>query len=168
MEAVELKLQGHTHREIADSLRVSPTTVAQLIKEGLAELRDLSREATEDLILMQNARLEHLYKQLQERIAEGSTRAIETAIKVLERQAKLHGLDAPEKKQVDVRLSELPDDELLEHAKRAGVSLNLLEGANAALPGEKTAIPAAITSSLNVIDVEYTESPPAAENSAGD
>ncbi len=49
---------------------------------------------------------------------KGDSRSIEVALKVLERQAKLNGLDAPAKQEVKVSYAELTDDELLAEADR--------------------------------------------------
>ena len=153
MRIVELRLEGKSYRQIADELRISPHRVTQLAREGFAELEQLSRDAREDLVFLHHERLEYLYRQLLPQISGGSTRAVEIALKVLERQSKLHGLDAPEKKQVDFRLGDMPDDQLLQQARNVGVEWTVLEGETALLPGEM--LPASSSGvQENPLDVE--------------
>jgi AraC-like DNA-binding protein len=145
---LELKLRGWTYGEISRELKINRAHASRLVRDELRRQRERLREQAEDLALLEEMRLERAYKALEPQVLQGKTRAIEVAIKLGERRARLLGLDAPEKSQVDVRYQEMPDDELIEQAKRAGVDVKVLGvtgpgGDPLLLPGEK-ALPDAV------------------------
>lgn len=100
-KAIRLKIEGHTYTEIAQLLGYSNRASAcsdirralekHVIEEGLAV------EAWRELEL---ARLDILQKAIWPEAMEGSPRAIETALKILDRRAKLLGLDSAIKLEV--------------------------------------------------------------------
>ncbi len=154
---LEMKLQGATYLDMSHELHVPVKLCSRLYAEETAKVKRRATEAAEDLVLLQAMRLERMLKALDEQVQSGSTRAAEITIKIMERQARLHGLDQPEKRQVEVRIADMPDDELLEHAKRAGVSVELI-GHDAPLPGEASALPPA---ALQAEPIDVTPEPPA-------
>jgi hypothetical protein len=100
-KAIRLKIEGHTYTEIAEKLGYSNRASAcsdirralekHVIEEGLAV------EAWRELEL---ARLDVLQKAIWPEAMEGNPRAIETALKILDRRAKLLGLDSAIKLEV--------------------------------------------------------------------
>lgn len=100
-KAIRMKINGSTYTEIADELGYSSRGSAcsdvrralekHVIEEGLAV------EAWRELEL---ARLDVLQKAIWPEAMEGSPRAIETALKILDRRAKLLGLDSAIKLEV--------------------------------------------------------------------
>ncbi|GAA3267772.1 hypothetical protein [Streptomyces lavendulae] len=100
-KAIRMKINGSTYTEIADELGYSSRGSAcsdvrralekHVIEEGLAV------EAWRELEL---ARLDILQKAIWPEAMEGSPRAIETALKILDRRAKLLGLDSAIKLEV--------------------------------------------------------------------
>lgn len=99
-QVARLYVQGKRQQEIADLLAVSAATVSTDVK---AMRTAWHREATADVAVhtrKQYERLEMLYLALLPQVEKGSPRAIEVAIKLIERQAKLMGTDRPEKHEV--------------------------------------------------------------------
>lgn len=142
---LELRLSGMTYREIGQKLLIKAAHASKLVRDELKRQRERLREKAEDLALIEEMRLERAYRALEPQVLQGKTRAIEVAIKLGERRARLLGLDAPEKSQVEVRYQEMPDDELLEQARRAKVDVKVLgvagvDGDPLLLPGE-TSLP---------------------------
>lgn len=139
-KAIRLKIDGYTYTEIAEKLGysskgsackdVSRALERHVIEEGLAI------EAWRELEL---ARLDVLQKAIWPEAKEGNPRAIETALKVLDRRAKLLGLDSA------IKLEVLTIDALDAQIQRLEAELGRHD--LAALDGEAD-------------EVEATEGPP--------
>lgn len=102
--ALELRIAGHTFEEIASELgytypsgakKAVDTALFKTLKEPAERLRDL-----------EVARMDVMLKSLWPDVLAGKARSVEVAIKVLERRAKLLGLDAPLKFNVEQIITE--------------------------------------------------------------
>jgi len=100
-KAAELYAQGLSMAAIGSMLGVCAATIYKDIQAAKALWRETSVEAIERLNDEHIRRTEELYQALLPGIRSGSPRSIEVAIKVLERQSKLLGLDAPEERKVN-------------------------------------------------------------------
>jgi hypothetical protein len=94
--AVELKIGGATWQQIADRLgydsRASAyTDVRRALQQSVAELA-IPREEYRQLEL---DRLDEMQNALWSKVLEGDTKAIDTSLRLMDRRAKLLGLDAP-------------------------------------------------------------------------
>ncbi len=112
-EAVyQLVLKGHTYREIGAALQMSQGTVANRLKAAMAERIDPLVDEHRAIELDKIAKAE---QKLADQIENGSpkmlARNVEVFIRLSERRAKLLGLDAPERKQVEVT-EQVPTDVL--------------------------------------------------------
>jgi len=136
--ALELRKKGMTTYEIAVELKVTRQEAKRLVDDAFAEARRMLSISAEEAALVQNMRLEKMFASLQEKLDRGDSRAIEVAIKVLERQSKLMGLDAPEKTETMITYANLSDTELLDEAKRLKIDVKNLGENNLLLPGETT------------------------------
>jgi DNA-binding transcriptional MerR regulator len=120
--AFKLRQEGNSFREIKRILaeqyghEVSDVTVYRDVKETLKRFDDELKEQVPELRAMEATRLEHLINNMWKyatnprtvtvHMKNGDTmsyeeadyRAIETMLKVMQRKAKMLGLDAPEKK----------------------------------------------------------------------
>jgi transposase len=115
VSALDLRKRGKTYREIGEALGVSHVTAYEWVGSALTATL---REPSEAVRQIEAERLDALIKA----IWPGATRennpdydAVDRVLKVMDRRAKLLGLDAPtkhvvetEKKQYDVTTS--PDD----------------------------------------------------------
>ena len=127
-KALELRMQGLSYKEIGLHLGCTALRAGQLVRDimqtRIAELDDLVREQAE----LQNARLDVAVKALWPEILKGDCDSINALIRVEERRARLHGLDAPQKIQAEVDLRQMPAEELLAIAKRIGLGAIVVSG----------------------------------------
>ena len=114
IKSIEMRKKGHTLTEIGDALGVTATTINNDIKFMLKEYNERSTEQIEQMRALENARIEHLIKSIwDEAIGDdvlkkynddglveytsGQLKSMDRVIKLLERKAKLNGLDIPSK-----------------------------------------------------------------------
>lgn len=96
-EALRLRLMGKSYQAIADEMGYANASgAANAVKRALDRT---VREPADELRQMAVQRLDAMLEPLWRRIANGDPRAVEVAIKLEERRAKLLGLDAPEQVQ---------------------------------------------------------------------
>jgi hypothetical protein len=94
-QALDLRIAGATYRQIATSLAVSLKTAYRAVQAALGELDDEVQQRAERLRELEAARLDRLNVALANGIKSGDPRAVVAAVRVMERRAKLLGLDAP-------------------------------------------------------------------------
>lgn len=94
-KAIRLKIGGATYTEIAEALGYSSRSAAHMdVKRSLEKHvieEGLAIEAWRELEL---ARLDTLQQAIWDKAMSGDTRAIEAALKILDRRSKLLGLDS--------------------------------------------------------------------------
>ncbi len=95
--ALELRRDGHTLQEIADSLECSRSYAYKLISNALSELSKQSVQATVELRELENIRLDALWEKAYSEAIGGNMAAINTCIRISERRSKLWGLDGIQK-----------------------------------------------------------------------
>ena len=98
-QALELRKAGSSYPEIAQALGYSSKSAAYNAVTAL--LQRLDREAAGDMLTLELARLDTMQRVLAPRILKGETDAIHAALRVMERRAKLAGLDYSEARQAD-------------------------------------------------------------------
>jgi hypothetical protein len=126
-EAVDFRLQGMTYREIALELGVTPTRARQLVAEALAAIEKDTAESAEELRRLELDRLDQLQCGLWEEAAGGNLKAVGAALKIMERRARLVGLDAPARTANThgyADIDQMSDAELLEEARRLGIPVD--------------------------------------------
>ena len=122
--ALELRISGHSYRAIADQMQCADSTAYELVQSAL---REIPAQNVEILRQEQDAMLRLLYFKLKPRIDRGEPRAVEVATKLLERLAKLHGLDAPTRQVVQVITEEAVDRAIRELEEQLGTPQTFLE-----------------------------------------
>lgn len=96
--AIELRIGGATLDEIAKSLGYAHRSVAgQAIQRGL---KAKVSEAADEYRNLHIVRLEQLYMKFHAQAIQGNRQALEGCLKILLREAKLLGLDAPTRTEV--------------------------------------------------------------------
>lgn len=100
------KLGGGTSREIAAELEVSHVTVLKDLKALFKRLADDKLEQTEELRDLENARLDALAVGIWPKAVQGHPDSIRTALSIMERRARLNGLDQPVKVDVTAAVSQ--------------------------------------------------------------
>lgn len=107
--AEELKA-GKTYEQIAELLDVCQATICKDVKAILKATASVTQEAIEDWKKLQNMRIETMHGAVWEKAKEGDIQAITTVLKLMDRQARLLGLDAP----IAFDWRSLPTDQLIE------------------------------------------------------
>lgn len=116
--AFALRKAGLSYRDIGIELGVNHVTVYKDVQAAIKQFLDEAREHHTQIMAIEAARLDDLQRVMWEQAAMGDRRAIETVLKIMERRAKLLGLDTPvATKQVSVtltpdELATMSDDEL--------------------------------------------------------
>ncbi len=107
--AFELRLAGVTYEQIAQRLGYGGPSGAH--KAVSTWLRRTRTEPSDELIRIETARIDRLWRGLWERAAGGDLQAADRALRLMERRSKLLGLDSPTK--VDARTENVGLIELL-------------------------------------------------------
>jgi len=95
VKALDLRIAGATYRQIAAQLNVSEKTAYYDVQDELGRLDKVREDKAERLRELEGGRLDALQVALAPGIRNGDPRAIATAVRLMERRAKLFGLDAP-------------------------------------------------------------------------
>lgn len=140
LQAFEMKKAGWSARDISKALGIKVTRLSQWLRQECQYLREHCSQSFEELLLIESERYDALMKAFWNQAVEHHNyKAAEIILKLLERKAKLLGLDAPEK-QMQLQVtgeSSLSNQELLKEMELLGFSVpqemkqNLLEA-----PGE--------------------------------
>ena len=93
--AVDMRAKGHTYQQIADACGVSMSAAYKAVCTYLEQTRAIAREAAEDVKRIELDRLDRMLAAVAPKAEDGDLQAVQTAIKLQERRAKLLGLDAP-------------------------------------------------------------------------
>lgn len=136
MQIMNLRISGWSMPEISDLLQIPTSETYGIVLQQLQEWTTLTREMTEEMRTLELERLDAFLKHLWPKVVMGSPKAIEVALKITERRAKLSGLDAPEKSQIQIEstVHQLNHAELLAEYSRLGLTpsspllLDLLPG----------------------------------------
>lgn len=100
-QAVQMRLAGYSPEEIAEQLGyVSPKAASDDIYNAIVGTMTLSDRQIEVLREIESRRMDMMLKALMPGIERGNNRSIEVAIRILERRAKMYGLDSPTQLQV--------------------------------------------------------------------
>lgn len=115
---VQALIDGRTYDDIANDPEFGYNGNAGAARKDFTRTKRAAiateREVAELWTQQQIARLEYYLECLDDRVSNGEPRAIEVAVKVCERIAKLQGLDAPIKAEVTIDQAEDLDAELQE------------------------------------------------------
>jgi hypothetical protein len=122
--AVSLRVAGRTYAQIADELGVSKQRAYQAVAEAVAEVNQQCRESAEELRRVECERLDAAQAAIWDKVVGGDLKAVETFLKLATRRARLLGLDAPTRTQVEATgsLASMTDAELLAEADRLGLT----------------------------------------------
>lgn len=117
LKAVELRKRGASYDQIGKAIGVTKVTAFRYVKQYLAELRESVLDSQQDLILLEMQRLDAMFMEAFSQVKKaGDLKAIDACLKVMERRAKLLGIDAATMiKTISINLPDvqgLSDDEL--------------------------------------------------------
>lgn len=93
--AIDSRRQGLTYDQIAQSMNLSGRGAAwKIVQRGLE--RGVV-ESAEDLRVLESHRLDAMQLAIWEKCMHGDLKAIDSALRIMERRARLFGLDSPSK-----------------------------------------------------------------------
>jgi hypothetical protein len=98
-EIVELRIEGFTWRQIAERIEMSPAGALKAYNRAM--VRTL-KPATDELRELELDRLDTLQQTYWQPAVQGNMRAADFILRVIDKRAKLLGLDAPTKIQAEV------------------------------------------------------------------
>lgn len=97
LRALELRQQGLSYRAIGAEIGKSSSQAHKYVARALQET---TAEAVDDLRRLEGERLDKLQNSLWQEAISGNHGAVDRVLRVMERRAKLLGLDAPEKREL--------------------------------------------------------------------
>lgn len=128
-----LRLKGYTCEEIAAEVGdITPARIHQILTGELAKWNSERREMAAELTALELLRLDDLYRRAHDKLEQtgGDWKYNEQCLRIMERRARLVGLDAPIKTELKVgNLDEATDEELIAEAKRLGLPIPQLSNA---------------------------------------
>jgi len=119
-QAVELRRAGATYEEIARAIGYA-TAQGAWLAYNRAMKRTLVEAGTEEIRQTEADRLDRLHRALWPQAIAGDVKAITSILRLMERRARLLGLDAPTKIQAEVTNYEGGSDIDREVARLAGL-----------------------------------------------
>lgn len=92
--ALEYRLGGFSYRDIGAQLGVSGKTAYYDVQNSIAEIEAVKSERAEELIVIEQLKLDRMEALLNKAANTGDVKAILAKVRIQERRAKLLGLDA--------------------------------------------------------------------------
>jgi DNA-binding CsgD family transcriptional regulator len=106
--ALGMRAHGFSYAEIAVKLGTTVEKVGRAINRAMKRHRKNAAESCEHLVTLEEIRLDEMYCTVYPMIKAGSIEAIALGLKIMDRRAKLRGLDAPAKVQAVAPDSAVP------------------------------------------------------------
>lgn len=142
LKALEYREQGLTYQQVGEKLGCSTSRAYKIIQFEYDRQNRLRGEKVEFLKRIEERRLDRLLAGLFPAAEGGDVQAVNAVLRVMERRAKLRGLDAPTEISGNLGLgflNTMTDDELTNQAKTAGLDVpDELEQEYAARPSPPT------------------------------
>lgn len=127
-QACRLRAKGYTLQEIADFQGVTLSTARERV---LNAIQRIPTEAAEEVKKLELERLDNLFRELWPKALKGQYPAVDRCLRIMERRAKLLGLDQAERHSVLLetisKLDDVPDSERSEVEKEALEILNRMD-----------------------------------------
>jgi hypothetical protein len=102
MKALQLRMAGSTYNDIAEALGYSSKTTA--FHAVTNALRKAKQEPCEGVRALEIERLDAIFLPMYVKAKHGDYGAVDRCIRIMERRARLLGLDAPEKQEIETRM----------------------------------------------------------------
>jgi len=93
--AVELRRAGRSYREIAHQVGIGVASAHRLITAAIADVRAIVEDDAAEMRALELSRLDGLLAALWPKARQGNLGAVDRVLRIMERRARLLGLDAP-------------------------------------------------------------------------
>lgn len=108
--ALALRIAGWTYDAIGIELGQPAATIRNWVARELDRLHDMEISALDALRRLQLERIDAMLVGLWPKATSGDVKAVDTTLKLLERQAKLLGMDAPERVDVEHYMRQVAEE----------------------------------------------------------
>jgi len=101
VQALALRREGATFTEIGEALGINRSAAHKAVSRALDELAQLAEGEVVSLRALELDRLDALQRSIWTQAMDGALPAVDRLLRIMERRAKLLGLDAPVKQQTE-------------------------------------------------------------------
>lgn len=101
-KALDHRLKGLSYREIGEEMGIDRSVAFRYVKEAIKTIQEKYTEKAQALVTLERQKLDRLEVGLIKTTREGDVKAATAMLKIMERRAKLLGLDEPSKSEVKV------------------------------------------------------------------
>ena len=108
VKCLEYRKAGLSYREIGQRLNIQHSAAYKHVKKALSRLREDVHEQAEDLRTLEMERADKLFFLAYKAALNGDLSAIDKAIRVMERRAKLCGLDEATRTEISGSITATP------------------------------------------------------------
>jgi len=116
-QAVELRKNGLSYAAIGAELGISDEGARKACKRALERMLSELQESAEELREIELGRLDHMQTALWQKALDGDCQTIDRVLRIMQRRAKLAGLDAPERVEQTINEAGYTDDQIQEAAR---------------------------------------------------
>jgi hypothetical protein len=145
-QAIALRKDGSTYEEIGKTLGISGQRAHKIVTSELTRIREKTAEETDILRTLELQRLDSLFQTCYKQAQKGNMPAVDRCVRIMERRAKLLGLDMPTK-----IAPTGPDGNALDLSKWEAIRFNILQIIDPILTPESRA---QIAAALIQVDLE--------------
>lgn len=108
-KALELRKAGASFPAIGQALGISDEGARKAVSRALARVAQQTDESATEYRALELERLDHMQMKIARQVNDGHLGAIDRALRIMERRAKLLGLDAPVRQDVQATIGYIVD-----------------------------------------------------------
>lgn len=109
LQALELRKAGFTFDRIGQQLGITTQGAHQAIKRALARIAAKTDEAADDVRRLELERLDGMLPVMWTQAKQGNQGAVDRVLRIMERRARLLGLDAPAEVKIGGRITQVTE-----------------------------------------------------------
>lgn len=109
LQALELRKAGFTFDRIAQQLGISQPGAYKAVKRALSRLTAQTDEAADEVRRLELERLDGMLPVMWTQAKQGNQGAVDRVLRIMERRARLLGLDAPAEVKIGGRITQVTE-----------------------------------------------------------
>jgi DNA-binding CsgD family transcriptional regulator len=115
LKALSLRKKGWTYARIGDSLDITCMGAYNAVMRALKKLNEKISEEAEQVRTLELQRLDRMFEKMYDKAINSKDQgAVDRCLRIMDRRAKLLGLDAPERKDITSKGEQIKPVELVE------------------------------------------------------